>query len=101
MDRGQPVPLQLVGDDVDQGLEAGVVVCPVANNLLAVGQVAVGIGKVGLQLESRPVGLYGFGDVARVLVNRGQVGVGCGKVREDFQGLQVEPSGLFDVALLP
>ena len=48
-----------------------IIVSPVANNLQTVGEVAVGVGEVGLQLERRPVALDGLGYVAAVLVHRG------------------------------
>lgn len=63
----QPVLLQLLGHDAHQLLHARLVVGPVAHDLQAVRQVAVGVGEVGLQLERRAVRLDGLGDVARVL----------------------------------
>ena len=67
MDRRQTILLQLVSHDGHEGLLPGGVVGPVAHDLQAVGQVAVGVGEVGLQLQGRAVGLDRLGDVARVL----------------------------------
>ncbi len=69
----------LICHDGDERLLPGCVVRPIADDLEAVGQVAVGVGEVGLELERGAVALDGLGDVARVLVHRGQVGVGVGE----------------------
>ena len=66
------------------------------------GQVAVGVGEVGLELERGAVALDGLGDVARVLVHRGQVGVGVGEGRVDLRGIffKKQPKCQFPKTLL-
>ena len=74
----QPVPLQLVGHDRDELLHARLVVGPVADDLLAVGQVAVGVREVRLQAQRGPVRLDRLRDVAGVLRNREMAVSGAG-----------------------
>lgn len=81
MNARQTVLLELLGNDGHQLLHSRVVVGPIADNLQAMRQIAIGIGKIGLELQCRSVGLNGLGDVARVLVNRREIRVGVGKGR--------------------
>ena len=89
MDAGQPVLLQLIRHNVHNLLHPPVVVRPVADDLEAVGQVAVRVGKVGLQLECGPIALDGLGNVAAVLVHAGEVAVRVRKGRVDLDGARV------------
>jgi hypothetical protein len=65
--RRQPVLLDLLGHDSNKFLHADVVVAPVAHDLQAVCQIAVGIWEIWLQLQRRLVRVDRFGDAARIL----------------------------------
>ena len=97
VNRRQPILVQLIGHDGHQGLLSGHVVRPVADDLQTVGQVAVRVREVGLQFQSRAIGLDGLGDVAGVLVNRGQIRMGVREGRIDLYGPCVALQGPLDV----
>ena len=75
----------------------GVVICPVADDLQAVGQVAVRVGEVGLQLQGCSVALDGFRDVPAVLVHGREVGVRVRKRRVDLYSARVALQRPLDV----
>ena len=89
MNAGQPILLQLIRHNVDNLLHAAAVVRPVADDLQAVGQVAVGVREVRLELEGGAVALDGLGYVAAVLVHRGEVAVRVRKGGVDLNGAGV------------
>jgi hypothetical protein len=89
MNAGQPILLQLIRHNVHNLLHAAAVVCPVADDLKAVGQVAVGVREVGLELERGAIALYGLGYVAAVLVHGGEVAVRVRKGGVDLNGAGV------------
>lgn len=57
VDGGQAVSLQLLSNNGHQLLHTGIIVSPVTHNLEAMGQVAVCIREVRLELEGSPVTL--------------------------------------------
>lgn len=60
MHRWQPVFLQLIGDYADQSLHSGGIVCPIADDLQAMSQIAESIGEIGFQFQSGAVTLDGL-----------------------------------------
>lgn len=65
------------------------IVRPIADDLQAVRQVAVGVREVRLELQGGPVRLDRLRDVAGVLVDAGEVAVGVGKRRVYVYGARV------------
>ena len=61
---GKSVFIELLGDDGHEFLHPSLVIGPVANDLQTMGEVAISIWEIWLQLEGCPVGLNGLGDVA-------------------------------------
>ena len=51
MYRWQPVLIQLVLDNVDNAFHALIIVGPVAYDLLTMGKIAIGVGKIRLQFD--------------------------------------------------
>merc|ERR1719397_1964637 len=72
---GKPVLLQLIRNNVHNLLHPSAVICPVTDNLQTMGEVAICIWEVWLQLKGSSVALDCLGDVAGVLVHRRQVAV--------------------------
>ena len=93
VDRWQAIALQLLADNVNESLHASVIVAPVADDLQTVREVAVGVGKVGLELERRAIRLDGVRYVAGILVDRRQITVGVGEGRIDLNGARVALQG--------
>ena len=63
-----------------------IIICPVADNLKAMREVAVRVRKVRLQLQRGPVALDGLRNVTAVLVHARQVRVRVRKGRIDLDG---------------
>ena len=100
MNGGDVVLSQLVVRDLNQRFHPVLVIGPIADELHAMRQIAVGVGEIGFELQRLGVVSDGFVDVARVFVDGGQVGISVGKSRIDLNRSQVTIDGALQIAHL-